>query len=165
MKSFFLIAAFSFLSNPATGQTVNPKFDRMLQSLLSHSVPEINCAALDTMANYVLLDAREQSEFEVSRIPGAKWVGYADFSTARVRELDRKTAVVVYCSVGYRSEKISEKLREAGFQKVYNLVGGIFDWFNRGRPVWNTTGPTDWIHAYDRQWGTWLTRGRKVYDD
>jgi 3-mercaptopyruvate sulfurtransferase SseA len=70
----------------------------------------------------------------------------------------------VYCSVGYRSEKVSEQLRQAGYQTVYNLYGGIFEWKNQGHPVVNAEGePTERVHAYNRSWGVWLKKGDKVY--
>jgi len=166
MKVVFILTFASILIPRFTpAQTLDPAFDHMLESLLSHSVPAINCAALDTMRNPTLLDAREKREFNVSHLRGARWVGYNDFSLARVQDIDKSTPVIVYCSVGYRSEKISEELRRAGFQHVVNLYGGIFDWVNRTRPVFNDSGETNQIHAYDHRWGKWLTRGHKIYDE
>jgi 3-mercaptopyruvate sulfurtransferase SseA len=67
--------------------------------------------------------------------------------------------------VGYRSEKISEKLKQAGFKDVSNLYGGIFEWVNQGNPVVDENGKiTDNIHAYSKTWGVWLNKGVKVYN-
>lgn len=71
--------------------------------------------------------------------------------------------VIVYCSVGYRSERIGEKLQDAGFINVQNLYGGIFKWVNEGMPVYNSIGPTKQVHGYSRSWGVWLQKGEKVY--
>ncbi|MEL6718853.1 MAG: rhodanese-like domain-containing protein, partial [Bacteroidota bacterium] len=68
-----------------------------------------------------------------------------------------------YCSVGYRSEKISEQLLEAGFKDVSNLYGGIFEWKNQDHEVVDEKGATEKVHAYDRVWGFWLKEGKKVY--
>jgi hypothetical protein len=71
--------------------------------------------------------------------------------------------VVVYCSVGYRSEKIAARLREMGFLEVYNLYGGLFEWVNRGNPVYRNEQATRAVHGYSWTWGIWLRRGKKVY--
>jgi rhodanese-related sulfurtransferase len=44
--------------------------------------------------------------------------------------------------VGYRSEKVTEKLQKAGFTQVSNLYGGIFEWVNQGYPIVNQSGAT-----------------------
>ena len=82
-----------------------------------------------------------------------------------VEDLDKDKPVILYCSVGYRSEKIGERLQEMGFTEVYNLYGGIFDWKNKDNPVVNThQNPTDSVHTYNKNWSKWLTKGVKVYD-
>lgn len=111
----------------------------------------------------ILLDSRSPEEYEVSHLPGAKYVGYDNFSSDAVEDLDRDITVVVYCSVGYRSEKIGEKLQEMGFKEVYNLYGGIFDWKNNKNPVLNNGIETDSVHTYNRSWSKWLLEGVKVY--
>ena len=66
--------------------------------------------------------------------------------------------------MGYRSEKIGEQLKKMGYQRVYNLYGGIFEWTNRSLPLVNKTeAPTKQVHAYDKNWGQWLDKGEKVY--
>ena len=73
--------------------------------------------------------------------------------------------MVVYCSVGYRSERIGEKMQKMGFENVSNLYGGIFDWKNQGNTVINLNQePTDSVHTYNRNWSQWLYNGIKVYD-
>lgn len=141
----------------------NPEYAQRLDGLLSHSVPEISVDEASRRDSVVYLDARSLEEFAVSRIPGAYWVGFDDFSLDRVSAVPRHHPVVVYCSVGYRSEKITEDLRAAGFREVSNLYGGIFEWVNQGLPVEDRLGPTMKVHAYNRAWGRWLLRGDKVY--
>jgi len=138
----------------------------MLNTLLAHSVPEISVEELaKEKENYILLDAREKKEYKVSHLKGAKYVGYLGFSPKKVKELSKDKPIVVYCSVGYRSEKITERLKKMGYQEVYNLYGGIFEWVNQGNNV--VTGeeadPTKQVHAYDKVWGAWLKQGDKVY--
>jgi predicted sulfurtransferase len=66
--------------------------------------------------------------------------------------------------VGYRSEKVGEKLQELGFQNVKNLYGGIFQWKNEGFEVENSLSmPTDSVHTYNKRWSKWLLKGVRVY--
>lgn len=111
-----------------------------------------------------ILDAREKEEFEVSHIKNAKFVGFKDFDAFNVAKLPKDSPVVVYCSLGIRSEKIGEKLQNLGFDKVYNLYGGIFEWKNANFPVINAEGnETEKVHAFSKTWGKWLKNAEKVY--
>ena len=138
-------------------------FDEMLDGLLDKSVPYVTVNELKALDNPVLLDAREKKEFEVSHIEGAQWVGYNTFSNKQVEGLNKHDTIVLYCSVGYRSEKVGEKLQKMGFTNVYNLHGSIFQWVNEGNPVVNKEGKTEEVHAFDKDWGKWLLKGDKVY--
>jgi rhodanese-related sulfurtransferase len=140
-------------------------YGAMLKTLLSHTVPEISVPEAAAEANrFLFLDAREASEYRVSQIPGARPIGYDHFNLAALDDVSKDQPIVVYCSVGYRSEKVSEQLRQAGYQTVYNLYGGIFEWKNQGNSVVAPDGtPTERVHAYSRSWGVWLKKGKKVY--
>ena len=145
-------------------QTVgNKSYDVLLQTLLNHTVPEVSAQQVAKMDNVVLLDARKKAEFDVSHLTGAKWVGYADFDNSKMKGIDKQQKIIVYCSVGFRSEKIAERLQQAGFKNVSNLYGGIFEWVNNGFEVVNTSGRTLNVHAFNRIWGMWLQKGNKVY--
>jgi rhodanese-related sulfurtransferase len=141
----------------------NPEFDKLLQGLLDHDVPEMAVnEACDTFP-VLFLDARERQEFEVSHLPGAIWIGYDDFKLKRISEISKDQPIVVYCSVGYRSERITKKLINAGYSKVSNLYGGIFEWTNRGYTVENEVGPVKKVHTYNKDWSRWVTKAAKVY--
>ena len=146
------------------GLAQSKAYNAMLSTLLSHSVPEMRVETASREAEkLIFLDTREAREYAVSHIRGARWVGYEQFSTETLKDMPRDSRIVAYCSVGYRSEKVAEKLRAAGFKDVHNLYGGIFEWVNQGHAVYQGDRPTDRVHAYDRVWGVWLKRGKKVY--
>ncbi len=146
------------------GQDVSSKsYGFMLDKILSHSVKELSVSDV-SMDGVVFVDAREKSEYSISKIEGAIWVGYDDFELSRVQEISKDLKIVVYCSVGYRSEKIAEKLQGAGYTDVSNLYGGIFEWVNQDRAVVDDQNtPTTKVHAFSRVWGVWLNKGEKVY--
>lgn len=163
---FFLgISTPDLVAQKAEAPRVEKKgYDKMLGALLDHSVNEVSvqeAAALKEEA--IFLDAREPAEFKVSHIEDAKFIGYEHFSLANVKDIPKDKKIIVYCSVGYRSEKISEKLLEAGFKDVSNMYGGIFEWKNQDQEVVDDKGTTEKVHAYDRIWGFWLKEGEKVY--
>jgi rhodanese-related sulfurtransferase len=165
MKALFALitSLFTFLVAPA--QVQSSAYDLTLKALLTHSVPEVSVSQVKEMKNSILLDAREFNEYTVSHIQDAVYVGYDQFEIGRLNSINKNQKIIVYCSVGYRSEKISEKLKQTGFTDVSNLYGGIFEWINQGNPVVNENGKvTENIHAYNEIWGVWLTKGVKVYD-
>ena len=132
MKYLKLIVAYSLLLTSCVfGQAKldwpkvkSEKYNNRLNFLLSGSVPFIEVADLKLKEDAVILDTRAKEEYDVSRIPGAIYVG-PDFDQQAIQALELgNSELVVYCSVGYRSEKYGEKLIQAGHTKVYNLYGG-----------------------------------------
>lgn len=162
----FLIGLFLLTSFLVSGQqkVANKKFDTMLNTLLSHTVTEVTPADCKS-DNIVYLDAREKEEYEVSHINDAQWAGYSTFKVKRLKKLPKDSKIVVYCTVGYRSEKVTEKLEKAGFTNVSNLYGGIFEWVHAGNKVYNNSGITEDIHTYDSDWAQWLNTGNKIFPE
>ena len=78
----------------------------------------------------VLLDVREPMEWEIAHLDKAILMPVAQVP-ARVNELSTADDIVVYCKSGVRSARITNFLRELGFRKVKNLVGGIDEWAGR----------------------------------
>lgn len=147
------------------GQITNSAYRVVLKTLYKHDVPLISCEAANQMKSSLFLDTRASAEFNVSHIAQARWVGYEEFSLDKVKDIDKGTPIVVYCSVGVRSERIGRKLIAAGFKQVQNLYGSIFEWVNQGYPIVDSAGqPTLKVHAYSPAWGVWLNKGEKVYE-
>lgn len=161
----FLLIGLSAFSQ-GEGKVASKAYDNMLKELLARSVKEVSVADIPAdYSEYTFLDAREKKEYEVSHIKGAIWIGYDDFKMNRLKGVEKTDKIIVYCSVGYRSEKVSEKLITGGYKNVSNLYGSIFEWVNQGRPVYDMAGKvTTKVHAFDREWGRWLKAGEKVYN-
>ncbi len=163
LTALLTMALFTWGSNDSATVS-STAFNFTLQRLLNHSIPVISIDSLARNLNsYTLLDAREAEEHSVSSIRGARHIGYQHFDISCISDLDLDTPIVIYCSIGVRSEKIGEKLKTAGFTNVHNLYGGIFEWVNRGNPVYGHDKQTSMIHAYSRLWGIWLRKGDKIY--
>lgn len=111
-----------------------------------------------------LWDARSEAEFAVSHLPGALWV--PSLEAARRTAGDEPGAVVVYCSVGWRSAALAERLMRAGYPNVRNLEGGIFAWARRGYPLATAgeggEGPARTVHPYGVFWGRFLPAGLRA---
>jgi len=166
MKRILSLITFGFFVITVQGQNVQDKaYANRLKFLLSHNVEEISvkdAAALHGKA--VFLDSRAKKEYSISHIKGAKWVGYDEFDASSLKGISKDKTIVVYCSVGYRSEKITKKLNKLGYKNVSNLYGGIFEWVNQGQKVYNTKGAaTLKVHTYNKAWSKWLKRGVKIY--
>jgi adenylyltransferase/sulfurtransferase len=76
---------------------------------------------------FVLIDVREPEEFAIGRIPGSKLIPQRTVPE-RLHELSTADEIVVHCRSGVRSGKIVELMKQAGYRKVKNLVGGILRW-------------------------------------
>ncbi len=130
-----------------------------------NSIPYAQAEELSSNTKIILLDARELKEYQISHLPNAIWVGYNTFDITKVvsKLPNKKQEIVVYCSVGVRSEDIAENLKTKGYSNVKNLYGGIFEWKNKGNIVVDTLGnPTEKVHAYSKQWARLLTNGEKI---
>lgn len=111
----------------------------------------------------ILLDTRSPEEYAVSHLPGARRVDPNATTFPGLDTLSRNTPIVVYCSVGYRSARITSRLQESGFTNVANLKGSVFRWANEGRPVVRNDTPVRAVHPYNRTWGTLLNEDLRAY--
>jgi rhodanese-related sulfurtransferase len=105
----------------------------------------------------VLLDVRTEEEWNVSHLPGARRVDPNAPLEEVIRGMPKDTAIVTYCAVGYRSGALATKLRGAGFTKVWNLEGSIFQWANEHRPLVSGEKPVTTVHPYSSLWGRLLS--------
>jgi adenylyltransferase/sulfurtransferase len=88
---------------------------------------------LDRGDNFVLIDVREPHEYKICSIPGSKLIPLGEFPR-HVAELDPAADIVIHCKSGGRSARACGVLRQAGFQHVRNVVGGILAWSDQVDP-------------------------------
>lgn len=162
----FLIVLFCLLPLSVFSQKT---VDDLLSQYNTRSVPYISVEELRMLqknGDVIILDTREEEEFSISHIATAKHIGFNTFSAEKISSkiADKDTPIIVYCSLGIRSEEIAEKLKKAGYNNIKNLYGGIFEWKNKGYPVLNTLGKeTDSIHTFSKAWSKWLKKGVSVH--
>lgn len=139
----------------------------LLKQYNTHEIPYISVHELAMpKIQAIILDARELEEYNISHIENAVLVGYKNFNLEQTTKhlTDKKKTIVVYCSLGIRSENIAKKLKKDGYTNVYNLYGGIFEWKNKDFKVMDSEGhETENIHAFSETWSKWLLKGQKVY--
>jgi len=164
MKNIFLLI---FIGISVSGFS-QKKLSKLLKQQNTESIPYIYVDALQNESeNIILLDSREEKEFKTSHLKNAICVGYDFFNLDSVQAKlpNKNSKIVVYCSLGIRSEDVAEKLKKAGYSNIYNLYGGIFEWKNNDLEVLNSQEkPTDSIHTFSKAWSKWLKKGVKVYE-
>ena len=76
-----------------------------------------------------VVDVRTASEFEAIRVKSAQNIDFNSPTFDKdIQKLDKSKPVVLYCKGGGRSAKCAKKLKDAGFEKIYDLEGGLSKW-------------------------------------
>lgn len=103
--------------------------------------------------DWIYLDARSPIEYQTSHIPGAKYLGNGPLPDDIVQAIPFAQPLLVYCTIGKRSESMVDSLRKMGYTDVTNLFGGLFAWAEAGYPLVNhAEQPTDTLHGYSDFW-------------
>ncbi len=111
---------------PATQAAGGPAGDEMTPVDLK--------ARLDRGDDIVVLDVREQQEYQICRIPGSILIPLGELPQ-RLHELDPDATIVAQCKSGVRSAKAQGFLKQQGFSSVINLKGGILAWIDTVDPT------------------------------
>ena len=83
---------------------------------------------MDSGEEYIILDTREQDEFDEGHIAGAILIPYTEIENKAEEMLpDKDKLILVYCRSGRRSKIASESLAKLGYTNVKEF-GGIIDW-------------------------------------
>ncbi len=91
-------------------------------------------AAVKERDDVVLLDVREQWEYDEGHIPGVTLIPMNEVAS-RLSEIPTDKEVIVTCRSGNRSGQVADFLRAQGFDNVHNMQGGILAWEAAGLPV------------------------------
>lgn len=118
------LAAWEALGLPTTAGDVRDIEPQELSELLKQDQAE--CP--------VVIDVRESWEYAQGHVPGARLMSLGEFAR-RVAELDPKQPVALICASGSRSQSAAALLGQKGFETVYNVVGGTYNWMQHGLPI------------------------------
>lgn len=101
---------------------------------LPASIDVKTVAAVKDRDDVLLLDVREQWEYDEGHIPGVTLMPMNEVA-ARLSEIPTDKEVIVTCRSGNRSGQVAEFLRAQGYDNVHNMEGGILAWQAAGLSV------------------------------
>lgn len=86
-------------------------------------------ALIKSDKNLQLLDVRTPGEFNEGKLEGAQNIDIhsPDFEE-RLKAMDKDKTYGVYCAVGARSAAATERMKQLGFKKIFELKGGYVNW-------------------------------------
>jgi rhodanese-related sulfurtransferase len=82
----------------------------------------------------LVVDVREPAEYAAGHVPGAMSIPQADLAL-HLDEIPRDRDVLVVCEGGTRSLRAAKFLKQTGFVRVTNLLGGTSGWRKAGLPI------------------------------
>jgi sulfur-carrier protein adenylyltransferase/sulfurtransferase len=115
-----------------------PSYRELLQQVRSE-ISELDASRARELVDTrtaVVVDVREQDEWDEGHIPGAVHIprGYLE-SRIEGAAPDLSGQVLLYCSAGNRSAFAAKTLEEMGYEDVVSLAGGFTDWKRNGFPI------------------------------
>lgn len=88
---------------------------------------------LDNEENFVLIDVREDHEWNQGHIPSAIHMGRGIIERDIEKAIpDKSTPLILYCGGGFRSVLSAFNLQKMGYTNVISMDGGVRDWINHG---------------------------------
>ena len=110
------------------GPTVILVSDKGEKAMYEQITPEDAKKIMDSGAEHIILDTREQDEFDEGHIPGAILIPYTEIENKAEEMLpDKDAQILVYCCSGRRSKIAAETLAKLGYTNIKEF-GGIIDW-------------------------------------
>jgi rhodanese-related sulfurtransferase len=98
------------------------------------TVVDVHEASRRQAAGALLIDVREQSEWNQGHAPGATLIPLGSVAN-RLTDIPRDRDVLLICRSGNRSGAAQRQLQQLGYQRVFNVTGGMNAWANAGLPV------------------------------
>ncbi len=120
----------------------SPRFLKLAEDARS-TVREISLEQLQQRQKrgepFLLIDVREDNEWDKGHLPGAKHLGRGVLERDVEKEIpDTHAEMVLYCGGGYRSALAAESLQKMGYDNVWSLAGGFTGWKDAKLPIETT---------------------------
>jgi sulfur-carrier protein adenylyltransferase/sulfurtransferase len=131
----------SALENTMNNQITDEAGKSEIKGIYAYST-EISVEQADKLLkseeNALVLDMRSETAFQLSRLKGASHIAEEGIATFILHgQLSKEAPIIIYCSVGFRSIMVAEKLRKMGYSAV-SIAGGYTAWRAAGCPVEST---------------------------
>ena len=139
----------------------------VVKSALRWKFPDVRQVSTDMLSRWLeasdghpplLLDTRTPEEYGVSHLYGAHRADTKQEALHLLKDCEKDSRIVLYCSIGYRSAEIIEQVQAQGFTNIHNLEGGLFTWAHAGRPLYRRHKQVRVVHPYDERWGRLLDK-------
>ena len=125
-------------------KTIQQKFNACCRDLTSSQITAKE--ATQNHKKYLFVDARSKEERSISTIPGS-------ITPSQLESTVLNKPVIIYCTIGYRSGKLTAKLIEKGYKDIYNLEGGILAWTWANGPLIDINQKqTKKVHTWSDDW-------------
>ncbi len=124
MKKLTLLFVFSILISCNSQKTTQPTVID-LKTLKTHVIGK----------DVQLVDVRTPEEYSEGHIDDATNINIMDSETfiEKMQLLDKEKPIYLYCKMGGRSKKASEKLKELGFKSIFDYSGGYSEWSTKNK--------------------------------
>ncbi len=114
-----------------TAQQLIAEARQRVPEMTVHELRELQARSSD----FVLVDVREQNEWNLGHIPGAIYIGRGVLESSVEQRIPREARVVLYCQSGNRSALAGQTMLELGYADVVSVAGGWRDWVGTGGEV------------------------------
>ena len=118
----------------------SPQFLKIVQSAKTRvqetTVHEVNKKISEGILNFILLDVREESEWQAGRIPHAIHLSKGIIERDIEEKIpDKDKELILYCGGGFRSALAADNLQKMGYTKVISMDGGYRAWKEMGLSI------------------------------
>ena len=135
MMLIFLLAACGGAANTVTGGgDIAAVVDEIDVASLPVNIDVQTTAALQSRPDVLLIDVREDWEYDEGHIPGISHLPMGEVA-GRLSEIPTDQMVIITCRSGNRSGQVTDFLRDQGYTNVHNMDGGILAWQEAGFAV------------------------------
>jgi rhodanese-related sulfurtransferase len=132
---YFLILLLVFSCNTKNQEQIN-QFGSENEEVFIKNIDAVTFKNLMESGKGIVLDVRTKAEVEQGVIPETNIIDIYDPAfSEKIKSLPKEKEIYVYCTSGVRSMMAAKILQRNGFDRVYNLKGGILDWQKNRFPI------------------------------
>ena len=116
-----------------------PRFLKIVddsKSRIRQTTVDLIKSRLDQHEKFLLVDVREDNEWQKDHLPGAVHMGKGIIERDVEQKVpDLNAEMVLYCGGGFRSALAADNLQKMGYTNVISMDGGIREWREKGYPL------------------------------